>query len=192
MLTATMPKGRGQKGGVTSKVRTSPKAIETRVPMKTSLEVPGRSPSNTTQCGCIYNMSDYASPCFSMVHLPVSYFGPYSQYTCVPFPQAMSPESFAPHQQYYQPPTPFSVCFITGSISFGCKNKYPKSPKPPQDICIKHKQWREFATGTKQQSKFGNVYYHCRKECIWLRWPIFTSAELYIPPELSVHKELLF
>ena len=167
MLTATMPKCRGRKGGVASKVRTLP-----RVPMETSLEVPGRS-SNTTQCGSIYNMSDYASPCFSMVHSPVSYFGPYSQYTCPPFLQAMPPESsnvFAPHQQYYQPPTPFSVCFITGNISvcFGCKNKYPKSPKPPQDICIKHEQWREVTTGTKQQSKFGNVYYYTLQKGVYL------------------------
>ena len=179
-------------------VRTSTKPTETRVPMEMTTEVPGRStmPFNTTQCGSV-SMSDYASPRFSMVHSPVNYYSPYSQYMCPLFQPPESSNMFASYRQYYQPPIPLTVCFITGNISvcIGCKNKYPKSPKPPQDICIKHEEWREFTTGMKQQSKFGNVYYHCRKECIWMRCPAFTSAELYIPPEinlLSVHKELLF
>ena len=50
------------------------------------------------------------------------------------------------------------------------------------------------ANTSKQQSKFGNIYYHCRKECIWMRCPNFSYGDLKVPPEMSlslVHKQLL-
>ena len=92
-------------------------------------------------------------------------------------------------------PSPFILRFITGNITtcIGCKNRYPKSPQPGYDLCIEHQEWRQFmspSTATPQ-SKFGNAYYHCKLECIWLRWPNFVASDLVVPPELqlsSVHK----
>ena len=116
------------------------------------------------------NISGYASPHFSTVNSPMSFYGPYpTNPTCPPYPpyhQGLQHD--APFQGFVlnsQPTLHFTICFITGNISvcIGYKNKYPKSPKPPQDTCKKHEEWREFtvANTSKQQSKFGNVYYHC-------------------------------
>ena len=95
-----------------------------------------------------------------------------------------------PYQPYYKPSVPFTVSFITGNISvcMGCKNKYPKSPKPPQDLCIRHEKWRQFTppNSSTPQSKFGNVYYHCRKECI-----AHTSLQMIFTSLTSTHKEML-
>ena len=41
------------------------------------------------------------------------------------------------------------------------------------------------ASGTPQ-SKFGNAYYyHCKPECIWLKWPNFIPTELEMPQEVA-------
>lgn len=105
-----------------------------------------------------------------------------------------------PFASQYRPPSPFTLWFITGNISscFGCKAKYLKSLQPPADLCIKHQDWCEFVapnTGTPQ-SKFGNVYYHCKPECVWMRCPSFIPSELQVSSEIveklsSVHKEYL-
>ncbi len=77
---------------------------------------------------------------------------------------------------------PYELCFIKGNIStcMGCHNRYPKSPQAPNDLCIKHKEWQQFnPQGTDTpQSKFSNVYYHCKPECVWLRCPDFNPVEL--------------
>ena len=62
----------------------------------------------------------------------------------------MSSEA-APH--IFEPSTsrqdshPFTLCKISGNIKVcaGCRNKYPKSPSPPDDLCIKHQEWRELS-----------------------------------------------
>ena len=100
----------------------------------------------------------------------------------------------------YKPTVPFVVAFITGNISccFGCRGKYSKSLPPPADLCIKHQDWREFtstSTGTPQ-SCYGNVYYHCKPACVWLRNLSFVPTELEVPEEIFekltlVHKEYL-
>ncbi len=40
----------------------------------------------------------------------------------------------------------FVLTKIAGNISIcsGCRNKYSKNPVPPDDLCIKHQEWREF------------------------------------------------
>ena len=72
-------------------------------------------------------------------------------------------------------PEPFEVCFIGGNISvcYGCRQKYPKPSSPPSDICVKHKEWREyFPMGSATpQSKYGNCYYHCNIPCILAKCP---------------------
>ena len=98
-------------------------------------------------------------------------------------------------------PEPFEVCFIGGNISvcYGCRQKYPKYNRPPpSDICIKHKEWREyFPTGSATpQSKYGNCYYHCNIPCILAKCPYYQGKMLKIPPTvaaqlLPVHTEHL-
>ena len=75
-------------------------------------------------------------------------------------------------------------------MCIGCKNKYPKSPKPPQDICIENEEWREFtvANTSKQQLKFGIITAERSAfGCI-------VQTFHMVPPEMSlslVHKQLL-
>ena len=87
----------------------------------------------------------------------------------------------------YQPPSPFILCFISGNIStcFGCKTRYSKSLTPPADLCIRHQDWREFYSEKTEsmQIKYGNVYYHCKPECVWLHCPFFVPSQLQVPPE---------
>ena len=85
------------------------------------------------------------------------------------------------------------------STCFGCKTKYLKSLQPPADLCIRHQDWREFFfpnTGN-MQSKYGNVYYHCKLECVWMRCSFFIPSDPQVPPETAdrltpVHKAHLF
>ena len=102
---------------------------------------------------------------------------------CMPFATTaplMSPS--IPH------PSPFTLWKITGNISVcaGCRNKYPKYPTPPDDLCIKHQEWREYMpTGSQTpQSRFGNAYYHFNPRCVWLRYPEFVPNYLEIPSEI--------
>ena len=77
---------------------------------------------------------------------------------------------------------PFIMCFIRGNISkcHGCKNKFPKKRAPPKDLCIKHKEWREYTQkeNGKERRHFSNVYYHCKKLCISLNWDNFDGSQL--------------
>ena len=82
--------------------------------------------------------------------------------------------------------------------SYGCRKKYPKPSSPPSDICVKHKEWREyFPTGSATpQSKYGNCYYHCNIPCILAKCPYFQGKMLKIPPTeaaqlLPVHTDHL-
>ena len=218
LLTTTMPRGRGRKGSVAPCARKPSQSVATRIEMSatanSALETP--SPSTVTchahEGGSVY-MPGLGSPHFNMVQSPVH--SPLNFYNSYPYPaQAVYPP-FQPDVQdagnpyppahsyqlsYNHPPLPFILCFIQGNISvcIGCKNKYPKAPKPPQDLCIKHEEWRQFTPQNTAipQSKFGNVYYHCRMECIWMRCPNFIPNDLHIPPEvvenlMPAHKELL-
>ena len=88
---------------------------------------------------------------------------------------------------YSCPSNPFVLCFIAENIStcFGCKNKYNKSAKPSQDLCVRHQEWRQFTASGTPQSNFGNAYYHCKPECIWLKWPNFSHTDLEVPQEVA-------
>ena len=96
------------------------------------------------------------------------------------------------------PPTPFTLCKISGNISVcaGCHNKYSKSAMAPDDMCIRHQEWREYrASGSlTPQSRFSNVYYHFNVQCVWLRCPWFDPSQLEVSPDVtleSVHKKRL-
>ena len=95
---------------------------------------------------------------------------------------------------------PFVLCFITGNISvcYGCRQKYPKPCQPPDDLCVRHKEWREFfAPGSATaQTRYGNVYCHCNTPYIQARFPFFTSDMLEITAFIAaqllpVHTEYL-
>ena len=96
--------------------------------------------------------------------------------------------------------TPFTLCKISGNISVcsGCRNKYPKQPVSPYDLCIRHQEWRSFMSPTTSspQSRYGNVYYHFSVDCMrFLVWN-FTPSTLCIPEEMLtqltvVHKQHL-
>ena len=129
-------------------------------------------------------------------------FGTYSQLDS-PFPSpAFCTQSYAPSPPSFprQSCSPFTLCKISGNISkcFGCHNKYAKNPDPPEDMCIRHQDWREFTpagSGTPQ-SRFGNMYYHFHPQCVWLQCNWFVPSHLYVPPGLvtelgPIHKDQL-
>ena len=95
---------------------------------------------------------------------------------------------------------PFRICFVTGNISVcnGCKGKYHKESGPPHDLCVQHEEWRTFTPSgsTTQQSRFGNVYYHCNVPCICAVWPSFVPSSIVVSPSIQakldgVHKQWL-
>ena len=125
---------------------------------------------------------------------PPMWFPP-PQPSCMPFGAASPPVTST-----MPPPSPYTLCKIAGNISVcaGCRNKYPKHPSPPEDLCIKHQEWREYTpTGSQTpQCRFGNVYYYFSARCVQLRCPEFIPNYLEIPPEISSeldpsHKERL-
>lgn len=89
-----------------------------------------------------------------------------------------------------QPSEPFTLCFITGNIGvcYGCRQKYRKPCKPPEDICVCHKVWREyFSPGAAlPQTKYCNAYFHCNVPCIQSRCPFFTPDLLVIPAAIAM------
>ena len=69
--------------------------------------------------------------------------------------------------------SPFELAFVSGNISVcrGCRQRYPKPPYPPMDLCVCHKEWQKFVDPCgDQQSRYGNVYYHCNIPCIQSRF----------------------
>ena len=99
-----------------------------------------------------------------------------------PFPQPF------PFNQSQAPSTPFSLCKISGNISVcaGCRNKYSKTAGPPEDMCIRHQEWREYTSPGSQTParRYGNVYYHFDPQCVWHRCAAFIPSQLQIPPEV--------
>ena len=164
-----MPTRRGRKGGKTTQYKK--KTLPTT--SRTLVSLP---------CGTTTGVSNPLRPSSNSmpIHPP-----PLIHFT----PQSPSPTS-----------EPFLLCFISGNISvcYGCRQKYPKPCVPPNDLCVQHKEWREFfppGSGTAQ-ARFGNVYYHCNVPCIQARCPFFSSRLLQIPALvavqlLPVHTEFL-
>ena len=85
--------------------------------------------------------------------------------------------------------SPFELAFVRGNISVcrGCRQKYHKPACPPSDLCVRHKEWQRFVDPCgEQQSRYGNVYYHCNVACIQSRCPEFTPKMLNIPSLMTV------
>jgi hypothetical protein len=93
---------------------------------------------------------------------------------------------------------PFVLCFIRGNIRVchGCRQKYPKPPLPPLDLCVKHQEWQRFGPHDNQQTRYGNVYYHCNIPCLRTYNSDFQPSMMDIPPAtlsqlLPAHTEYL-
>ncbi len=122
---------------------------------------------------------------------------PFTSPGSTPFaPPGSTPFASPPSTPFAPPSTPFApslstqftLCHITGNISVcaGCRNKYSKNATAPEDMCIKHQEWREYTPqGTRvPQSRYGNAYYHFDPHCIWLRCNWFVPSHLEIPPNV--------
>ena len=186
---ATMPKGRGRKGSEPPRKRkktsSTPEVQRVQNPaFLSSLTVEDSSqPAVNATSQCNVNSSNAAnnvqpsSGYPSLSNAPTccwpypSWFSPpYQNFS--PLPQAQSVAS--PYQNASPPPpsSPFQLCKLGGNINicFGCRNKYNKNASPPDDMYIKHQDWREYTTPDGQvQRRFGNVYYHFNPQCIWYR-----------------------
>ena len=210
LVTSTMPRGRGRKGGVPPRTRKQSNAEAcTRVAMNIGTQVVSNVHSSGS-ASCVTQSTPLntfqAAPYFTSPTASMAY--PFSPN--IPPAQGYDPWNMHPHMYSY--PTaypyapggtadtnPFCLCFIRGNISvcIGCKNRYEKSPRPPNDLCIKHQEWREFTpVGSETpQSKFSNVYYHCKPQCVWLRCADFNPSLLdtsaVVEQLSSIHKEFL-
>ena len=190
-----MPTGCGRKG--TPRSRKAVQMPHARVSM-TIGHNQGESSVNYSPVTMVSVSSSsplFSPPCYSisppyLVSPPYS-SNPYGQY----FPWYSSPYNMPSITLF----SPFILCFIKGNISvcIGCHNRYGKSREPPNNLCIKHQEWRQFTPqglDTPQQ-KYSNVYYHCKPECVWLRCPYFDTQLLDISEvqeELEdSHKEYL-
>jgi hypothetical protein len=71
------------------------------------------------------------------------------------------------------------------------------SPAPPHDLVVISVMRRTFyKNGERTTGKLGNVYFHCRNECIKLVQPAFLPFLVVIPSDirarlLDVHKQYL-
>ena len=127
---------------------------------------------------------------------------PYTPSSSTPYSQPFPSPRPAFNQPFSPPPpsSPFSLCKISGNISVcaGCRNKYNKTASPPDDMCIKHQEWREYTSPGSQTPghRYGNVYYHFDPQCVWHRCTSFVPTQLQIPPNVihqldKSHKEKL-
>ena len=197
LVTSGMPRGRGRKGGITPRTRKTQSAATTRVPISL-----GDMPVRVEQAGEMSISSGFNYSPVNVIHPPANYpeqpgvsissnvnFSPMNMVPSYP-PTSYYPGYFPASPSPYQPSdaftpfNPFILCFIKGNIStcIGCHNHYPKSPQPPNDICLRHQEWRQFTPQGKEtpQTKFSNVYYHCNPLCVWHRHPNFNTANVVI------------
>lgn len=213
---ATMPKGRGNKGSrcprkrkstvVTETVFSSPSVTPFHDQTPQDLQpVPtrSRSPSLPVSTAPVSQLLAVTQTNFQFSSFPpgIPYGHPGYGYYSPPFP--LSPNSLHQPSTFSSsplPPVPFTLCRITGNISVcaGCRNKYHKCPTPPDDLCIRHQEWREYLPQGSQapQSRYGNVYYHFNTRCVQLRCPEFIPVRLEVPQEIveqlqDCHKERL-
>ena len=178
-----MPKGRGRKGGKQPQSKKKELAVQTRTSID---DIAGirvsyaagavgamnkqRSSTSGVAAGAVGAMNKQRSSTVGVGNLRMpSHPPPLVHFT----PRSPSPT-----------PEPFVLCFVTGNISvcYGCRQRYSKPCQPPHDLCVRHKEWREFfAPGSvTAQTRFGNVYYHCNTPCIQARCPFFTSDMLEV------------
>lgn len=139
---------------------------------------PSHSGYNTDSVFCMPAMqwSTYQGDIHAHVQLPTQWNPPITTYNQSPFPSGPSVEMFC-------------LCFRTGNISVcsGCRNKFDKQAKPPNDLCIQYEEWRSYTSSVSKipESHFGNAYYHANPHCILARWPRFSSGDLIVPENIK-------
>ena len=76
-------------------------------------------------------------------------------------------------------------------ICYGCRNKYPKKPSPPNDLCLQTVEWRQyFPWGSNfPHSRWSNTYYHPRVICVHHNWPLFDPT-LQVKIDSDVRSQL--
>lgn len=127
LILTGMPEGTGKKGAKSVPKRKKRQPTESRTSITVLSGIATCVANSPSHQGMI---SPPSTPATSSLQLP-SHPPPLIHYT----PQLPS-----------QPSEPFTLCFITGNIGvcYGCRQKYRKPCKPPEDICVCHKVWREY------------------------------------------------
>ena len=124
---------------------------------------------------------------FSQYKTPPFYQSPYGTCLRMPLYQQQQQDYMAqnnyPQQNVSQ--RPFFVWFRNGRITVcnGCREHYEQF----DDIVIQHEEYRSFTnpqTGLPAK-KMGNTYYHCRLQCVLLKWPGFHAQMLVIGDEVK-------
>ena len=114
---------------------------------------------------------------------PVTFASPLPTFATPPPTFASPPSTFAsPAQKFY-------IKFIVGNISvcYGCRNRYSKSPVPPDDICLQTEEWRQFtpAGSLVPQTRWSNTYYHVSINCVRHKWPMFDPQQVIIEESIQ-------
>ena len=207
LATSTMPKGRGRKGSK------GPVKRKPAVPIKERIEMHPISSPMQIQVSASSDAQVSVSPVYntpSLIHgqgmnlMTNSWYSSPSYYTSPTlFPSPYPPMVTSPMATAHFSPTvntpdidptsngmyPFRVHFISGNISVcnGCKGRY-RHLGAPYDICLQHEEWRTFTPqGLSQQTRFGNVYYHCSVPCVRAVWPSFIPHSVIVPLEVKTH-----
>lgn len=208
LATSTMPKGRGRKGSraptkrkqtipIQDRIELHPTVPEKDVSLNASMQIQvSASSASEVSVSPVYNTPTLAhnanSTNYPWYPNPLFYSSP------MLFPSPYPPMPSSTHC----PPTinstntdptsngmyPFRVHFISGNISVcnGCKGRY-RPLGAPYDICLQHEEWRVFTPQglSRQQSRFGNVYYHCSVPCVQAVWPSFVPCSVVVPHEMK-------
>ena len=186
LLKTDLPKGSGRKGGVPPRKKKPCNQTTSRIEMTV------HEPSSITdEDECIP-----PAPTESIAQSPVATSrGLYTRLWClfcVLFNDAISTIPAAVLSTSVSKPVSVTITILSVLHNrqriYLCwmQNKYVKPVAPPNDLCIKHQEWRQFTSPNTQvpQSKYSNAYYHCKVQCVWLRFPHFVPSELQVPPEV--------
>jgi hypothetical protein len=122
LLTTNMPKGRGRKGGAAPRSRKPPLSVSGRIEMSipsTSTSVITPSTVNSEQVPNAREEADLTTSFVAQQPTPVHYGN--VQSCALPVCSSLQPfhqgvMQHMPHSQQSSPLTPFSLCFITGTL----------------------------------------------------------------------------
>ena len=201
LATTNMPAGRGRKGGVPPRKKRKVQPPESRVSFatiaglgnevdisgSTTTVLSGNSVSTSHEPDDFYPRGTIANVVVTGGQLNIlphdsSFVTRYHQMPTFPPPLVHCSPSVQ-----HSSSNPFILSFITGNIRVchGCRQKYPKPPKP-FDLCVKHQEWQKFGSLDDPQTRYGNVYYHCNIPCIKVHCPDFEPSMLQMPASLLV------
>ena len=125
--------GGGEKGGKSHRKKTASKATVSRTSIENLLctTEAQSSASNSKNPSALSPSGPLIAPSSASAYKVPSHPPPLVHFT----PQSPSPIS-----------EPFTLCFISGNISvcYGCRQKYQKPCQPPDDLCVRHKEWRDY------------------------------------------------